>query len=198
MSCISCDSNNTTITYNTLKYCKKCFDEMSVMFQTFTKNNEKNVDKTYQPPTKITDNVYIGCLNSVNREKLNELNINHIIVAGKNLTNENHDGFNVLELLIDDSFEQELISNVKLANNYMKSIDNSNINDPNNKSNVLIHCYSGISRSGSILIGYLMEKNKMSYDKAFELVKTIYPKVFPNENFQKQLRDFENNNNFFN
>jgi atypical dual specificity phosphatase len=162
------------------------------MFQTLSKNNEKNVDKTYQPPTKITENVYIGSLYSVNREKLEELKINHIIVAGKNLVNENHDGFNVLELLLDDSFEQELISNVKLVNNYMKSIDNSNINEPNNKSNVLIHCYSGISRSGSILIGYLMNKNKISYDEAYSFVKNIYPKIFPNENFQKQLRDFEN------
>ena len=192
MTCISCSSENTIITYNTLKYCKKCFDEMSRMFQTLSKNNEKNVDKTYQPPTKITENVYIGSLYSVNREKLEELKINHIIVAGKNLVNENHDGFNVLELLLDDSFEQELISNVKLVNNYMKSIDNSNINEPNNKSNVLIHCYSGISRSGSILIGYLMNKNKISYDEAYSFVKNIYPKIFPNENFQKQLRDFEN------
>ena len=188
MSCVSCNTKNTKITYNSLKYCNNCFDEMSKMFQHFSKNNENNVDKTYQPPTKITDNVYIGSLNSVNKEKLNELNINHIIVAGKNLVNENHDGFNILELLIDDSFEQELISNVKLVNNYMKSIDNTNI---------LIHCYSGISRSGSILIGYLMNKNKMSYDNAYNFVKNIYPKIFPNENFQKQLRDFENND-FFN
>ena len=185
MSCVSCNTKNTTITYNSLKYCNNCFDEMSNMFQKFSKNNEKNVDKTYQPPTKITDNVYIGSLNSVNKEKLNELNITHIIVAGKNLVNENHDGFNILELLIDDSFEQELISNIKLVNNYMKSIDNDD--------NVLIHCYSGISRSGSILIGYLMNKNKISYDKAYNFVKNIYPKIFPNENFQKQLRYIKTN-----
>jgi len=151
------------------------------MFNTFSKNNEKNVDKAYQPPTKITDNVYIGSINSVNKDKLNELNINHIIVAGKNLVNNNHNGFNILELLMDDSFEQELISNVKLANNYLNSIHDSN---------VLIHCYSGISRSGSILIGYLMNKNNISYDDAYNFVKKIYPKVFPNENFEKQLRNF--------
>jgi protein-tyrosine phosphatase len=186
MSCISCNNSNIKITYNSLNYCQKCFDEMSVMFKTFSTNNEKNVDKTYKPPTKITDNVYIGCINSVNKEKLNELNIKHIIIAGKELINENHNGFNILELIIDDSFEQPIIENIKLVNFYMESIDKSN-------ENVLIHCYSGISRSGSILIGYLMNKNKLKYDEAYNFVKNIYPKVFPNENFQKQLISFENN-----
>ena len=50
ISCVSCATKNTKITYNSLKYCNNCFDEMSNMFQTFSKNNEKNVDKTYQPP----------------------------------------------------------------------------------------------------------------------------------------------------
>ena len=192
MVCISCNNNNTIITYNSLTYCKNCFDNMLIMFQNYSNKNEKKIGKIYECPTKITDNIYIGSINSVNREKLKELKISHIIVAGKNLVNENHKDFNVLEVLLDDSYEQELISNIKLVNNYLESIDKNNLNEPNNKSNVLIHCYAGISRSGSILIGYLMKKNKISYDTAYNSVKKIYSKIFPNENFQKQLREFEN------
>lgn len=180
MACISCNTLNTTITYNSLKYCKKCFDQMKNMFNIYSNNVIR--DKTYDPPVQITDNVYIGNINSVDPKKLRELDINHIIIAGKNLINENHNDFNILELIMDDSFEQDLISNVKLANYYIKSIGSSK---------VLIHCYSGISRSGSILIGYLMEVNNMTYNEAYSFVKKIYPKVFPNENFQNQLTNLE-------
>jgi len=188
-TCISCDACNPTITYNTLKYCKSCFDQMATMFKKYSIDHEKNVDKTYQPPTKITNNVYIGSLNSVKKEHLTELNIRHIIVAGRDLANENHNGFNVLKLDIDDSFEQELGDSIRSANNFIESVSSDST-----CNNVLIHCYSGISRSGSILLGYLIKKNKMSYDEAYDFVKKIYNPIFPNESFQEQLREFAKQN----
>lgn len=180
MTCISCDKDSTII-YNTLPYCEVCFNLMKNMFSAYAKEHDKYIDKTFVKPVKIINNVYIGSLNSVGME-LNELNITHIIIAGNNLRNNNHINFNCLELSIDDSFEQEIISYVELSHNFIKN---------NKNSNILIHCYSGISRSGSILIGHIMLENNWNYKKTYEYVKNIYPNIFPNENFQKQLIDFE-------
>jgi predicted protein tyrosine phosphatase len=159
---------------------------MLKQFKSYAKDAESRRPKIFEPPVQITENVFIGSLDSVNRAALDNLQIGNIIIAGKELKQEEHNGFNVLELPLDDSFEQELIESVLLAYKFIKSIDPSS-----KKKNVLIHCYSGISRSGGILIGYLMKERKLSYDKAFAFIKERYPKLFPNKNFVKQLREFE-------
>ncbi|CAG9854462.1 unnamed protein product [Phyllotreta striolata] len=53
---------------------------------------------------------------------------------------------------------------------------------------VLVHCYFGISRSASFVIGYLMRKYQMSYDDAYEVVRCKRGIVLPNEGFVAQLR----------
>jgi protein-tyrosine phosphatase len=49
----------------------------------------------------------------------------------------------------------------------------------------------GISRSASIVVAYLMYKNKMSYDEAFDEVKNKRSVISPNIGFQEQLKKFE-------
>lgn len=53
---------------------------------------------------------------------------------------------------------------------------------------VLVHCYFGVSRSASIVIGYLMKKYKTTYDQAFQMVKEKRNIIFPNEGFIAQLK----------
>lgn len=185
MNCIACETQNATITYNTLTYCQPCFNIMNKIFAKYEKDNEVNIDKTYIEPIKITDNVFIGSVNSVNENELKKLNITNIIIAGKRLKNDNHNNFNCLELLIDDSLEQDLIPYFDMVYDYINNSVNKN---ELKKVNILIHCYSGISRSGAILISYLMKKNNWSYEYTYSYVKNIYEPIFPNENFQNQLK----------
>lgn len=184
MDCISCDRPGANILYNEMFYCKTCYNTMLKRFKQYAKAAEEKRVKSYEPPVKITDNIFIGSIDSVDVSKLMELHINNIVISGKELKKEEHSSFNILELPLDDSFEQEIISYVKIAYKFIKdAIDIS--------GNVLIHCYSGISRSGSILVGYIMIDKHMTYDEAFSFVKAKYPKLFPNKNFEKQLRMFE-------
>lgn len=183
-NCVSCDNllnDNNKIIYNSLNYCKSCYNLMFDIFMNYQNNNEKTRKKIYNEPIHIIDNIYIGNIDSIDYNKLKELNITNIIICGKNLKNDIHNNFNHLEFLIDDSFEQNIIDHIKISNKYI---------DENKDKKILIHCYSGISRSASFVIGYLMYKLKLNFADAYNYIKKIYPKAIPNENFIKQLTNF--------
>lgn len=56
---------------------------------------------------------------------------------------------------------------------------------------VLVHCNAGVSRSSSVVIGYLMLRNKLPFEEAHRQVKTARPAVRPNPGFYRQLQLYE-------
>ena len=56
---------------------------------------------------------------------------------------------------------------------------------------VFVHCAVGASRSATIVIAYLMWKNKKQFDEILKLVQNLRPIVWPNEGFKDQLKLFE-------
>ena len=55
---------------------------------------------------------------------------------------------------------------------------------------VLVHCIQGISRSVTIVMAYLIFKNKFTYDKAFNIVQNKREISSPNFGFSIQLQNF--------
>ena len=55
----------------------------------------------------------------------------------------------------------------------------------------LVHCTLGVSRSATIVIAYIMWKQKMKYENAFNYVKEKRKRISPNYGFKKQLQIFE-------
>uniref|UniRef100_A0A0G4G6F4 protein-tyrosine-phosphatase n=1 Tax=Chromera velia CCMP2878 TaxID=1169474 RepID=A0A0G4G6F4_9ALVE len=55
------------------------------------------------------------------------------------------------------------------------------------RGKVLVHCSFGISRSSSVVIGYLMVKRTWPFQQAFEFVKSKRAYIMPNEGFERQL-----------
>ena len=53
---------------------------------------------------------------------------------------------------------------------------------------ILVHCNAGVSRSASIVIGYLMKIQGISYEDAYKHVKSLRSAICPNQGFVKQLR----------
>ena len=56
---------------------------------------------------------------------------------------------------------------------------------------VLIHCQCGVSRSASLVIGYVMKEKNMNLNDAYEYVKNQSKWISPNMSLVYQLVDFE-------
>ncbi|XP_071336067.1 dual specificity protein phosphatase 19-like [Trachinotus anak] len=56
---------------------------------------------------------------------------------------------------------------------------------------VLVHCNAGVSRSSSIVIGYLMLKEGLPFDDAYSQVKVARPSIRPNPGFYQQLQSYK-------
>ncbi|NWX92782.1 DUS4 phosphatase, partial [Nothoprocta pentlandii] len=59
------------------------------------------------------------------------------------------------------------------------------------RGRVLVHCQAGISRSATICLAYLMMKQRVRLDEAFEFVKQRRSVISPNFSFMGQLLQFE-------
>ena len=59
------------------------------------------------------------------------------------------------------------------------------------KDKIFVHCAAGMSRSPTIVIAYIMWKNKLSLNKAIKFVKEKRPLISQNDNFMNQLKIFE-------
>ncbi|CAD8064755.1 unnamed protein product [Paramecium sonneborni] len=61
-------------------------------------------------------------------------------------------------------------------------------------TNVMVHCFAGISRSASVIIAYLMFKFQWGFQTALNFVVQKRPQVKPNYGFIQQLIQYEKQN----
>jgi len=54
--------------------------------------------------------------------------------------------------------------------------------------NVLVHCYAGISRSGSVVVNYVCAMYGLSFDVGLDYVRRFRPCIHPNDGFARLLR----------
>jgi protein-tyrosine phosphatase len=79
--------------------------------------------------------------------------------------------------------------------NILKYLDMSYkfIEENRHYGNILVHCHKGISRSVSIVIGYMMKKNDLNYEESLTHIQMFRPIAQPNESFEEQLRTYQPN-----
>lgn len=117
--------------------------------------------------------------------KLQELNIKGIINVTKDILNYHEDkGIKYCNIPINDSWTDNIIDYFDTTHKFIDE-------HLNRGENVLVHCFAGISRSATIVISYLMKKNKLNYKKAYKIVKTKRNKIEPNLSFIGQLFVYE-------
>ena len=80
----------------------------------------------------------------------------------------------MLEINIDDSPEEDLAQYFDQCFQFI---------DSNSDGGTLVHCVSGISRSSSVVIAYLMAKNEWKFQESWQYVKSRRQEVYPNSGF---------------
>ena len=178
IKCKYCNKNyvpNKVIRSN-LFYCVDCY---------LKKKNEKyEADLNYHTKLDfkeiIPNKLYLGNNESAkNLEILQKHHITSILICGYFLSEFFPGQFIYKTLEIQDN-EYEII-----INSLIKGIEFIESN-----KTILVHCREGISRSSTIVIGYIMYKEKKSYIEAENFVREKKDDIKPNENFVKQLKEF--------
>ena len=131
---------------------------------------------------KITDNLWLGSYSVLqNLEILHQENITKILTIMEN----------PLETLNEDGFDIKFIKAADNANENLYQYFVECINFLSGNENVLVHCLMGMSRSATIVIAYIMWKNKMSFEEALNFVQSKRENILPNSGFRKQLKFFD-------
>ena len=132
---------------------------------------------------EIIDGLWLGNFTSAeNVEDLKKKGITKI------LTVMNQDGPNYKS---EDGFIHKKIAIIDLSNQNIIKYFGECLNFINGEEKVLVHCMAGASRSATIVVAYLMWKEKMKYKDAMDFVKQKRFIIYPNFGFRDQLKKFE-------
>ena len=108
--------------------------------------------------------------------------VTHILNLGTYVKNYFPSKIEYHNVKINDFCDQEVLKYFDLA---FKFID-----EGLTQGCVVIHCNAGVSRASTFMIGYLMNRERMPLDNAFNFVKSKRPVIKPNTGFLQQLRTY--------
>ena len=176
--CFLCGNFGAYIKEEGVYICNNCFlKQKAEIFNLYL--NKAVLSPSYD---QITDKIYLGNEDTArDKELLNRLNISNILICAEGCNAFYPNEYKYKILYLDDSIDEDLLSWLKEA---FEFIDSS-------KDNIYIHCAMGISRSPSIVIAYIMYKNKITFNEAFDFVSKKRKVISPNSGFQNQLKKFE-------
>ena len=139
--------------------------------------------------TKITNNIYIGNIKSIEKSVLDDNKIDLVISLLDNKYKligkiyHNHLFFKQCDDVVDmfgDNSKLDILKNCRLIYPILcKNIESD--------KRILIHCLSGQSRSVAVVIYFLMKNYGMDYNDAYEFVKTKRKEIYVNKYFEYQL-----------
>ena len=103
---------------------------------------------------------------------------------------------------IFDSTTENIMEHMEAATSFIETVNHS----ANKKScfvsfflllqakyhgKILVHCNKGVSRSVSVVVGYLMKYKDMNIEESLAKIRETRPQASPNSAFLKQLEDFD-------
>lgn len=136
-------------------------------------------------PCEIEQGLYMGSVGvALNRDALKRVNITHILIVAKSLDPAFPNDFIYKKIEVLDAADTNLSEYFDECCDFINEAKR-------NGGSVLVHCFAGRSRSGTIVIAYLMKQHRMSLSRALELVRSKRPQVQPNYGFMIQLQNLE-------
>lgn len=132
-------------------------------------------------PAKILEHLYLGSQDCCEPDVVKSYCISHVLSVGIEATNQlDYVLYKFVPCLdVPESNVEQLLNNtVPFIESVLKDEGN----------NILIHCNAGVSRSATVVIGFLMLKRNYSFVEAYKHVKSVRNCVQPNSGFQQQLK----------
>lgn len=122
----------------------------------------------------ILDNIFLGSAKaSRSLDLLTSTGITHIVnIAGRQCF---PGSFIYKRLHFEDVEDFDEVEQLKDLFLWMDVVTSDS------KSKVLVQCMGGMSRSASVIIGYLMWSKKFKLDEAYNFVKAIRPQIRPRQ-----------------
>ncbi|CAF1067419.1 unnamed protein product [Adineta ricciae] len=144
------------------------------------------LDKENFTMTQIVPHIFVGnMLDSQNLDRLNQNRITHIINCTPDLPCKWEGKYKYLRVDVLDLPSQNIRKHFE---DVFQFIDKA-LRDKS--SNILVHCSAGISRSPTLVLAYMIKKDRMQLDDAFTAMRQLRPIVDPNISFILQLQDWE-------
>ncbi|KAL7839495.1 hypothetical protein SRHO_G00261530 [Serrasalmus rhombeus] len=135
--------------------------------------------------TLIFDHLYLGSeWNASNLEELQETGVGYILNVTREIDNFFPGTFCYHNVRVYDDETTDLLAHWNDTYNFI-------VKAKKNQSKCLVHCKMGVSRSASTVIAYAMKEYGWSLEKAYNFVKQKRSITRPNDNFMRQLAEYE-------
>lgn len=161
------------------------------------KNPGKSIESIKANPTNALDGhvrkymtivsnflVIGGREDAGNRADLIKLGVTHILNCALQVPNYFSEDFIYEHIPILDDEKTDIKEMIAPVLRFLGDVED-------NQGRCLVHCVSGVSRSVTAVIIYLMHRHKMCLRHSFDYLKSCRPFICPNEGFKVQLARME-------
>lgn len=183
--CFLCGASEDIMRHLTTKICRNCSKLLS------SRGGGLLTPSHHVAADHIIDHLYLGSERAaVDLDYLSKNAIGKVLVISESCRAyfESNAQLKYLVIKLPDEPESSLLDVLQQALEFMEPGEPAT---GSFGSNCLVHCVSGMSRSASLVIAYIMTKHGKSYDEAFALVKQKRAVICPNHGFIHQLKSLE-------
>lgn len=138
----------------------------------------------FEPADEVVDGIFLGGEGAtLDADWLAERRITRVLTVAAHMDRMvKHAGIEYKHIDVDDDPTETLRPHWDDAIAFLS---------PRPGSAVLVHCVSGISRSGATVVAYYMKTRNVALEVALREVRRCRPVVSPNSGFMSQLREYE-------
>ena len=135
--------------------------------------------------TLLTHNIALGGRDDANNfQKLKKFGITHVLNVAAQMPLFFPGEFVYLKIPMQDTDDTNVEQVMPHATSFISNVERV-------KGRVLVHCISGVSRSTTVVLMYMMQKHNICLLDAYNYVRSCRPFIEPNKGFRLQLAEAE-------